>query len=271
MKMKDLLFKNRIILLLSLFFLQPFLVHAQFTKPLPQSEKFNSIIYFAIGPAFGVGAEKFFEQYQSELDGVKTDFTLTPDFSVGLKFEFLKYFRFGLTGNYFLASFNDYYSQVDSSLVKLRDLTQNIKISTLPIIFSCELVPYQSQFRTFVGLGGGVTIGNIKWEETVASLIPYDKRKSGVHYDATTVSPTFRLYSGVELSFDKKRNEYFIGGLTLELSYTQILRNYEIFKYISRQFDVVPPSFNDTYSFIPYYVSLNIGVFFNFQSKWGKK
>jgi hypothetical protein len=138
----------------------------------------------------------------------------------------------------------------------------------MPLVISAEFTPVISQFFTYFGAGAGLAASSVTWKETVNPET--DIRKGGTHFDKTMFSPVLRLYSGVELNFDDNSQKGFLGSLFLQADITYLFRQAEIFKAISSQHlgsaSSNLPMASQTYTILPVYICLNIGVSFNFSS-----
>jgi hypothetical protein len=96
-------------------------------------------------------------------------------------------------------------------------------------------------------------------------------RKGGNHYDNNIFTPAFRILTGVELGFDKFEYSKFLGSLILEIRYSYMFRNIDIFSKIKNQFRVYPDSWNHSFSIAPGNLELNLGISFNFNPKIKKR
>ena len=219
-----------------------------------------------MGPVLGATSEKFFYNYNNILKGFETEFEFTPSIGGGVKFELFKGCRLGIDGSFYNARLVDgYWLTMISGTDTTRALfNEDIDINTQPIIVSFEIVPYYTQFRTYVGIGFGLTFSTIKWKENVYSDLPLDKRKGGLLFDESNVSSAFRCYTGVELGFDKRRSSSFLGSLIIEARYTYIGRSVNIFDKLSKQFEEPPLEWNSGILILPGYICLNLAISFNY-------
>lgn len=254
-------------LFIFLFFCLNYAGSEQVTKS--DSGRFSSIIYFSVGFTLGTGASEFFKEYNSNVGGVASSFKLTSNIAAGTKFDFIKGYRFGLEAGYFQTRMIDNFTQylVPGNQQTVRKINEDITVNTYPVMLLAEAVPFQSQFRTYAGIGLGVVFSKISWQEDVSSAIQNDTRKGGLIYDKNEVLPSIRFYTGVELGFDKNRFGSFLGSLIIEVSYTYFNRKAEIFNKLSKQFTEVPESWSNKFSIIPDYVNLGASISFNFIHK----
>jgi len=105
----------------------------------------------------------------------------------------------------------------------------------------------------------------INWKENVESGYSDDSRTSSTVLDEKKVYPVFRIYSGVELGFDKQPGSNFLGSFIIEAGYTFIVRYTEIYSNLTEQFSPAPEGWSKSYAIFPGYINLSIGLSFNFQ------
>ena len=86
-------------------------------------------------------------------------------------------------------------------------------------------------------------------------------------YDKLKFFPTFRIYFGTELGFDKENKESLLGGITFEPRINYILRKVDLFKPIQGQFDNPYNSLSNSFWFNNFIFELNIGLSLNFYHK----
>ncbi len=224
--------------------------------------------YLMLGYPLAIPSNEFFDIYRNALEGNKSLFDQQLNFGAGTRFEIMDNFRLAMAGNFFLAQLSESYTQgVEFPRPGNRQIVQDIKIQTIPLILSIEHVPWDAQFRTYVGGGGGICFGTIEWNESVYSDIPRDTRTGGLQYEGNEVFPAIRAYIGVELGFDKRRVEALPGSLIIELRYTYIFRKIDIFYRIRRQFQRVPPELESPVTLMPSVLELDLAVSLNFITK----
>jgi hypothetical protein len=120
-----------------------------------------------------------------------------------------------------------------------------------------------AQFRTYAGAGVGANFGSIIWKENISSNIPYDTRYGGSHFDKLTVDPAIKLYTGLELGFDKENEDDYLGSVFFELAFFKIFRYEKIFADVYEQLDKPSDKILQSYGLATNYISFNIGVSFN--------
>ncbi len=254
--------------LMFIFFIL-FFVIIQNAKSQPDSIKIknsNAIVFLSAGLNLGLISGSFFDVYKSELGGKNDAFSISPNIAAGLKFLLTDQYRFGATIEFAKCNFLDSYEQKFKSPegVATRTITQEMSQSVVPMLLTAEIVPYpDKQFKSYYGVGIGVTINDLNWDESVYSNFDGDKRKGGNQYRGTYYSPTIRFFAAVELGFDRNPYKFFLGGLILEMRYTHFFTNVDIFEKIRTQFIEIPVGLNESQSLLNGYFSLNLAVSFN--------
>lgn len=226
---------------------------------------FKSLVFVSMGMAFSSGSTDFFSIYNNEFSGSKRDFKQTPLIGFGTKFRFGN-FRAGIQAHVLNSRLQDFYEDYvdEGELSGYRQHGQNIEFTDIPVIGTLEYIPYIGQFRTYVGGGLGFMLRKFEWFESVKSGIPLDRRTGGTHYEDIDIIPFFKLYSGLELGFDKKSEDTFLGSLIIEASYNYSAGGADIFKSARRQFVPAKPKLKDRYNVLPGYIALTLSVTFNF-------
>lgn len=233
-----------------------------------ESKKMRAQVFLATGFIFGSSAKEFFEEYSNpkSFGGRLIAFKETPSVAGGLRLELGNDLRLSLIGSYFNATFHDGYVEPEA-LTPIgkgkRIYDQEFKIESLPIIASVEYLSLKLPYRSYFGLGAGLSITRIYWKESISSTIERDRRTGGEIYNENQIFPALKISAGSELYFDRDFEDYFLGSLTLEVSYNYTFRSVEIFKNVREQFWEPTPGMNESYSMIPGYVALNLIVSFN--------
>lgn len=251
--------------LLSIAFLLFFSPQIFCNKPTFDSSKVRTQIYSSVGMPLALSANEFFNDYKKYLGGQRDYFKYSALINIGAKFIFSDSYRIVAYVDYFISDFTDSYIQEvkESYGAGVRDITQNIKVSSLPAIIGFEFYPISQQFRTFLSAGVGACFGNINWNETLRTTIDDDPRKGGTHFSSNSIYPVLRLGSGIELGFDDKYERNIISSLLLEANYTFIFRYVEIYKEVSKEFQEAPPNWDKAYPILPSYLSLSLGISIN--------
>jgi len=229
----------------------------------------KSIVYLGIAGGFTSGSDDFFNTLRTEFGSTKRNLPLLPTLTAGTKVLISTGYRLGLQVNYQIINFNTSFEQyIDEPGMKgYRRLHHSYNITNMPILFTADYIPYTSQFRTYTGLGVGIVVVNTNWEEGLTSSIEQDNRRGGVHYDDTDIGALGRIYAGVELGFDKDYEDYFLGSLIIEASYTHTLVSSDYFVRVRQQFINAKPNLESTVNFVPGYLQLTMAVSFNFNRK----
>jgi|APTNR8051073442_1049403.scaffolds.fasta_scaffold04120_8 hypothetical protein len=216
--------------------------------------------YVTIGGVFGASSNDFQEDYQNIIGGNSLDFRDTPAFGAGLKFWLEDHYRLSISADYFESKSSDSYSEFDSLSIGTvtRDINNEFNITSIPIVISLDYIPVEQQFKTYVSLGTGILLSRVSWQESVNSNRASDIRIGGTHYDDTDIFPLIRGALGVELDFDQSVTGNIIGNLTIELRYTYMFRNVDMYGKIKNQLNTESSSLENSVELIPGYLSLNL-------------
>ncbi len=235
-------------------------------KLIKQKRKFTSLIFFSLGMPFSSGSKDFFNNYDKFFKGYKKDFKLLPTIIAGTKLRFDNNYRIGVQFLYQKTNLRDIYSEIVDEVDNsgYREYSQIFDISDIPIFLTAEYLPYTSQFRTYVGGGLGFLIRNIKWNERINSSIILDKRKGGLNFNSTDVFTCLKIYSGLELGFDKMSEYTFLGSLVFEVSYNYTIAKSEIYKSVKNQFFSEKNELNNKVNILPGYFIFSVALTFNF-------
>lgn len=228
--------------------------------------KMNKTLSAYIGTKFNLGNSSFFSEYAKAFH-TNNIFMVQPVFGGALRAEPISGIRFGVSGEYFRFRYSDYFtkeafSPIDSTPVGFRSATESISFSAVPIILTIDLIPSSNQFRTYSGIGIGLCLGHIRWEENINSSVKNDKRVGGILFDDNLISPAACLYAGIELGFDKRKKDNNFVSLTIEARYTYIGMTAPLFKSISNQFYNPPENWQENYMIGASAFSLQIGLSF---------
>ena len=224
------------------------------------------LLYLSMGYPCGVQAPDFFEDYQTLLNSKVHSFKNSPLFGAGVKFWIADDFRLGAASQYLNSEFFDELDTLSGSAAK--HFSEAVSVKSIPVFVTLDYTPYDKQFRNYVGVGAGLLISRITWEEGVSPITPSSKRVGGKHYNQTDLSPAFEIYTGVELGFDEDPSRKFFGSLILEANYTLFFRDADIFKNIKSQLHSVPDGIEDNQSLINGYLGLSVGLSFNLRGEY---
>lgn len=216
--------------------------------------------FVTVGGVYGASSVEFLDTYRKEIGGNNVEFKHSPAFGVGLKFWLSDKYRMSVSGDYFSSTMNDNFNQLDSLAIGnvSRNIIEKITSNSIPIVLSVDYIPIEQQFKSYVSLGSGILISQTKWTETVNSNRNSDPRTGGTHYDATDITPLIRGAVGMELDFDRAVTGNIIGNLTIELRYTYMFRNLDLFGNIKNQLHTQSSVLENKVEFIPGYLSLNL-------------
>jgi hypothetical protein len=239
-----------------------------YASELDSSKGIQSIVFISVGMPFSSGSNDYFATYLNEFKGNHSDLELLPLIGAGTKIRFGDY-RVGAQFYVLSSNLQDSYSEIVESeeFSGYREYAQSIEITDIPIIFTFEYIPYTSQFRTYVGGGAGFLLRNTSWLESVRSGIPLDRRVGGNIYDDTDLFPFLKIYSGIELGFDKRPQDSFLGSLVIEASYNYSIGGADLFSIVRRQFVPQSPELNKKVNILPGYLVITLAVTFNFNQK----
>lgn len=216
--------------------------------------------YVTLGGVFGASSANFQDDYQNIIGGNSLDFRDTPALGAGLKFWLEDHYRLSIAADLFNSKSSDSYTEFDSLSIGTvtRNINNEFKISSIPIVVSLDYLPVEQQFKTYASIGAGVLVSSINWTETVNSNRASDTRIGGVHYDATDIFPLIRGAVGMELDFDQSVTGNIIGNLTIELRYTYMFRRVDMYSNIKNQLGTESSQLENSVELIPGYLSLNL-------------
>jgi len=230
---------------------------------------FQSSIFIMVGTTYGANAGSFFKDYKTYLGGYYNDFKTEPSLTVGTKVVINENFRLTASTSYIYSYLNESYNQKFKSSKgdESRYINQRIDIKSTPVFVSLEYFPYKEQFKSYIGGGVGLCYTGINWVEKVFSTYETDSRKGGIHLSENGLKPAFTIFAAIDLGFDKRPEETFIGSLLLETKFSYFFRKYRMFSKLAKQLRDNKGDFDNFYTIIPYYIGLNMGVTFNFVRK----
>jgi hypothetical protein len=233
----------------------------------------KSIFQIMTGFSFVSQSQAFTENYVEFLGGKNTDFKMSPALSLYYKLDFSKNLRPCILFDYSTTTFTDNYSQniVLSGKTNYRSIAEQMNANTTTILLCLEYLSVPSPYRSFAGIGAGLAYSSINWIETVTSNADFEKRKSGLAFDDDNYSLALRIYSGIDLEFDKDGERQFLGGMHFEGSFLWLYRRIPVFKNIRSQISNPPDYWSNEISFLPFYINLNAGISFNLYHNFLKK
>jgi hypothetical protein len=231
-----------------------------------EKKKIITSVHFTVGyTAANNNSSDFFDVYQDELNGIKKKFTFPALAGLSVKVKYPERIRFGLDAHYQYIDMRDYYEEVvNFGYTKgTRQIAQEFAFTTRAVFAVIEYIPIIAQFRTYTGAGIGANFGSLFWNETISSDIRNDKRIGGNHLNMMTIDPAFKLYTGLELGFDKEEPDDYLGSIFFELMFIKIFRYERILADVYPQMDDPSDKLKEKYGIATSYISFNIGVSFN--------
>lgn len=233
-----------------------------------EEDRFKPIVFFGGGFPFGASSDDFFEIFHSEIGGKENYAKHSPAANLGFKAWLTRNIRIGSNASFIHSRFyQDYYTEGEFIS---RSHNHSILIQTIPILLSGEFIPYDKQFRSYIGAAVGITASHIFWDEKIRSTYHLDTRKSSVQFNEAMLSPAFRVFSGIELGFDEYPESQFLGSVIFEFNYTYSNRNVDIFKKIKKQMKDYSSSLDKKVMLFPGYFTFNMALSFNLlKSKQG--
>ncbi|MBX7153610.1 MAG: hypothetical protein K1X91_01525 [Bacteriodetes bacterium] len=217
-----------------------------------------------LGLQLGISAPDFFTTYRNVLRIPTSQFTVPLTFGAAAKFAKGDW-SIGIDGEYFSADVNDNatvtINPLDSSKGS-RKFLENISLTAVPIMLCAEIAPVNAQFHTYIGAAAGIGLVSLQWKEEVSSSLQGDTRIGGTLINESKVVPAFRIYSGIELGYDRaKRGVDHFGSLIIEVRYTYMPYNTTPFQKLAAQQPGLSASQELTIGASA--VSVQIGVQFN--------
>ncbi len=234
------------------------------------SRKNHTTFAIKVGSVFNTNGAEFFEIYKNTFGGLVNGFKSAPEIGLAVKVQVADTWRLALTADFTTTTFRDSYFQEfqDFGGKGYRYISQDFNFKQIPVLLNFEYSPYwRNQFRTFAGVGIGVNQSITIWNEYINSSISYDKRVSGQKYNDLNMLGAYRIYSAVDLGFDKKSLDHFLASLILQLSYTGFVGNIDIYKKVRNEFEIKQEVLEKTAMPISGYISLSLAISFNFNKK----
>lgn len=229
-------------------------------------KKYGTVALIGLGYPFSGKSNAFFDTFNQYFQIDEILVKSLPSVFFRFKGEFIENFRFGIDVEYFRQYFNEsYYVPIPDTLGGgWRDYSQNMYLNNLPILLIAEYIPFDLPYKTYFGTSIGLNFQTIQWEESYSSSIKTDTRSGGEHFNGLVYSPTIKLYTGMELKFDRHSVRSFINSLVLETGVIYNYGNIDIFKEVKSQFNPIPNELEQKYSIVPYNIVINLGVTLDF-------
>lgn len=227
----------------------------------------NNELTLSIGFPYNYGGYDFFDAKTKYIGGESTDLRSDYVLSAAFKLKKIDFYRFFAMVDYIPTKYTDGFTEkfVNSHGEQSRNISEEIKLTTVPVLIGIEIVPSGLQFISYTGLGFGLDVGQITWKENVISTIKEPTRKGGTHYDKLSLSPAMKLYAGIEYDFDRRSGEFLIEGIITQVDVVYIFRSKEFFQDIKKQLKTGnDEALSENYSLAPGYINFNIGLVVNF-------
>ena len=169
------------------------------------------------------GEGDFFEKYQ-DLGGTVSgmDAYVAPVLAGRMVLD--ESLRLTVFGSYRHTSFVDPHGVALDTTGEFRgisaSLVEEVSFTVIPVMVGLEYSPIRSQFTSYVGVSLGAAVATVDWTTTTRELTGVFYRPA-VNTKGLSVGPAARIYTGVDLRFDR----YFQGrgsirGIYLEGAFT---------------------------------------------------
>jgi hypothetical protein len=155
----------------------------------------------------------------------------------------------------------------DSSTgVVVASMEENFSLSVIPAMIGIEYSPIYSQFSSYVGVGFGAAVSSSTWNSVVRRQTPSDFYRPERNLHGFGVVPAARLYTGVDLRFDRYlQSGSPFRGIFLEASFLVLPVAANYFKEIrhqGRDIPVLPAEDNATLNVGGFTISLGVNLQF---------
>ncbi len=193
-------------------------------QELSASDSSGVLLNVRLGGQFGIDANEFFSEYQRTTQMPTSSFDVALSYAAAFKFKRGEW-NVGLNVEYWTIGFGEDgqmhlpTGQGIGSDTLHRQLQENVKLHSTPILLSLEYAPYTQQFRNYIGAAGGVALIRTYWSEMSNSTLLSDARTGGTYIDNNSIKPMARVYCGVVLGFDHF-SAGSNGSLIIEAAYT---------------------------------------------------
>ena len=119
------------------------------------------------------------------------------------------------------------------TVVPVAQIFEEMSISALPILVGVQFSPIRSQFTSYVGAAVGGALTRTTWTSLVRTFDNVQFFRPETNLDDPGFSPAFRLFTGVDLRFDRfyeSRNVF--RGLFIEAAYLYLPVSQDYFKEV---------------------------------------
>lgn len=200
-------------------------VRVKKTKPLR--------VWASFGGVFGVHSTDFFKGYKAYMGGPSSTFDVPYVVEGGIASYLWKNLSLGLSGSYYRAVMCEDYNMrlpVGDTAATLYAISQDMTVTSAPVLLTFDYYPTDRQFSTFVGGGLGLGFVSIVWKQGVYGGNVAEQR---TNYDATHIVPAAMVRAGISLGWDKERATRVSGALSFEVRYTYMNVAAPLFKQVS--------------------------------------
>lgn len=213
----------------------------------------------------GIQAADFIRDYQGVLGGTSSSFGVPIGARASINQYLTDEISVGLSGGFFRATIRENYTYEPkpptTPLGPPQNVTQNIEVTSVPVMLNIDLFPARRQFTGFLGIGLGLNIGSVLWTEEIQTSRLLGARRSGTRYDGSLITPTAKLRAGVSLGFDGSVKAKSATGIRIEVGYSFAPFRDRFFAGQFESFAVAPPErLRQEYLIDAGGVSIEIGI-----------
>ncbi|HRP02601.1 MAG TPA: hypothetical protein PLE30_08145 [Candidatus Kapabacteria bacterium] len=232
--------------------------------------RYHTTIALKASVPFYLNNAEFFDINKTVFGGSTDSFKSFPELGITAKIQIDEIWRVALSLDYTEAHLGeDYYQDFTYFSRKYnRYVSQDFTTRQLPLIVNLEYNPnWRTQFRTFAGVGLGLNFNSTIWNEKVYTNPAYDKRISGTKYKSLDILGAYRIYTALDLGFDKKTLDNFLASWILQISYTGYIGSIDLYNKVKQEIDNNVIVLNERILPLNGYISLSMLVSFNFIKK----
>ncbi|HBB26200.1 MAG TPA: hypothetical protein DCZ59_08040 [Bacteroidetes bacterium] len=213
----------------------------------------------------GIQAPDFIRDYQGVLGGAASSFGVPIGARASVNQYLTDEISVGVSGGFFRATIRENYTYdpkpPTTPLGPAQNVTQNIEVSTIPVLLNLDLFPARRQFTGYLGVGIGLVFSNVFWSEEIQTSRLLGARRSGTRYNGSLIAPTAKLRAGVSLGFDGSAMARSATGIRIEVGYTFAPLQDRFFAGQFDSFAVPPPQrLGQEYMIDAGGVSIEIGI-----------
>lgn len=195
---------------------------------------------------WGTSALEFFEDYAAILGGKRREFDTPISGSLRISRHVDEHQSVGLSVGFTRATMRENYDydplKVPVPLAPAQNITQNINLETIPVMFCYDIYPVDRQFTTYVGAAVGLAFSHLQWYEDLSSSSRLGSRRRGERFNDWIYHVVAEIRSGVSLGFDGSTQAPVRSGLRMELSYRYVPVRGPFMQQVARSFSAQPPA-----------------------------